>query len=190
MTQSGVRMRRLIYSMNVSLDGYIKGPDGTFDWSVPSEEEHRLHNDHVRELSAHVLGRALYETMRFWDTEEASSSDEPVMRDFAAIWRSLPKIVFSRSLTSVEGANTRLATRDIEAELAELDGDVGVGGAALAAECARRGLIDEYRPFVKPIVLGGGTSFLPPLESPVELRLLETRTFGDGAVYLRFARAV
>src|SRR3954454_13859269 len=130
MTQSGVRMRRLIYSMSVSLDGYIKGPDGTFDWSVPSEEEHRLHNEHVRQLSAHLLGRALYETMLFRYSEDASSSEDPVMRQFAAIWRALPKIVFSRSLTSVEGANTRLTTRDIEVKLAELDGYVGVGGAA------------------------------------------------------------
>src|SRR4051812_46507001 len=189
-TIRAVPMRRLIYSMSTSLDGYIKGPDGTFDWSVPSEEEHRLHNEHVRELSAHLLGRALYETMLFWYSEDASSSEDPVTREFAAIWRALPKVVFSRSLTSVEGANTRLATRDIEAELAELDGGVGVGGAALAAECARRGLIDEYLPFVKPFIVGGGTPFLPPLDAPVELRLLETRTFGDGAVYLRFARAV
>jgi dihydrofolate reductase len=183
-------MRKLSYSMSTSLDGYIKGPDGTFDWSVPSEEEHWLHNEQVRELSAHLLGRALYETMLFWDSEEASTSEDPVMRDFAAIWQALPKIVFSRSLTSVQGRNTRLATRDIEAELADLDGDVAVGGAVLAAECARRGLIDEYLPFVKPFIVGGGTPFLPPLDAQVDLRLLETRTFGDGAVYLRFARAV
>jgi dihydrofolate reductase len=180
----------LTYSMSVSLDGYIKGPDGTFDWSVPSEEEHRAHNERVRGLSAALCGRALYETMLFWETPEATSSDEPVTREFAAIWQALPKIVFSRTLTSVEGHNTRLATRDIEAELAELDGDVEVGGAGLAAECARRGLIDEYRPFIKPVLVGGGTRFIPPLDSPADLRLLETRTFGDGAVYLRFARAV
>jgi dihydrofolate reductase len=182
-------MRNLIWSMAVSLDGFIKGPDGTFDWAVPSEEEHALHNEQVRELSAHLCGRALYETMLFWETPEATSAEEPVMREFAAIWQALPKIVFSRTLTSVQG-NSRLATRDVEAELAELDGDVGVGGAGLAAECARRGLIDEYRPFVKPVVVGGGTAFLPPLDAPVDLRLVDSRTFGDGTVYLRFARAV
>ena len=181
---------KLIYSMSVSLDGYIKGPDGRFDWSMPSEEEHRVHNRRVGELSAHLCGRRLYETMRFWDTPEATSSEDPVMREFAAIWQALPKIVFSRTLTSVEGRNWRLATRDVEAELAELDGDVEVGGAALAAECARRGLIDEYRPFVKPVLVGGGTPFFPPLDAQVDLRLLESRTFPDGAVYLRFARAV
>ena len=183
-------MPRLIYSMSVSLDGYIKGPDGTFDWSVPSEEEHRVHNERVGALSAHLCGRALYETMLFWDTPEATNSEDPVMREFAAIWQALPKIVFSRTLTSVEGRNTRLATRDLAAELAELDGDVEVGGASLAAECARRGLFDEYRPFVKPVLVGGGTRYLPQLDAQVSLRLLETRQFPDGAVYLRFARAV
>lgn len=178
---------KLIYSMSVSLDGYIKGPDGTFDWSMPTEEEHRVHNERVRELSAHLCGRRLYETMLFWNTPEATSSENPVMRDFAAVWQALPKIVFSHTLTSVEGRNTRLATRDIEAELGELEGNVEVGGAALAAECARRGLIDEYRPFIKPFVIGGGT---PYYAAPVDLRLLESRTFGDGAVYLRLARAV
>jgi len=180
----------LIFSMSMSLDGFVKGPDGTFDWGVPTEEEHRVHNERVGRLSAHLCGRALYETMRFWYTPEATNSEDPVIREFAAIWQALPKIVFSRTLTSVEGPNTRLATRDVEAELAELDGDVEVGGAALAAECARRGLIDEYRPFVKPVLVGGGTPFLPPLDARVDLRLLETRTFPDGAVYLRFARAV
>jgi dihydrofolate reductase len=178
---------KLIYSMSVSLDGYIKGPDGTFDWSMPTEEEHRIHNRRVGELSAHLCGRRLYETMRFWDTPEATSSEDPVMREFAAIWQALPKIVFSRTLTSVEGRNWRLATRDVEAELAELDGDVEVGGAGLAAECARRGLIDEYRPFIKPVLVGGGT---PYYAAPADLRLLESRTFGDGTVYLRLARAV
>ncbi len=182
-------MPKLIWSMSVSLDGYIKGPDGTFDWAAPSEEEHRLHNEQTGELSAHLCGRALYETMLFWETPEASTAEDPVMREFAAIWQALPKIVFSRTLTSVQG-NSRLATRDVEAELADLDGDVAVGGAGLAADCARRGLIDEYRPFIKPVVTGGGTPFIPPLDAPVDLRLLETRTFGDGAVYLRFARAV
>ena len=183
-------MPKLIYSMSMSLDGYIKGPDGTFDWSVPTEEEHRVHNARVREISAHLCGRALYETMLFWETPEATNSEDPVTREFAAIWQALPKIVFSRTLTSVEGRNTRLATRDVETELAELDGEVEVGGAGLAAECARRGLIDEYRPFVKPVLVGGGTPYIPPLDAPADLRLLETRTFGDGAVYLRFARAV
>jgi len=180
----------LIFSMSMSLDGFVNGPDGTFDWSAPSEEEHRVHNERVRGLSAHLCGRALYETMRFWNTDEATHSEDPVMRDFAAIWQALPKIVFSRTLTSVEGPNTRLATRDVADELAELDGDVEVGGATLAAECARRGLIDEYRPFVKPVLVGGGTPFFPPLDAQVDLRLLESRTFPDGAVYLRFARAV
>ena len=173
--------------MSMSLDGYIKGPDGAFDWAAPDPELHRFHNEQARELSAHLCGRRLYDVMLFWESAEASGSDDPVTREFAAIWQALPKIVFSRTLTSVEGPNTRLATRDMEAELADLEGEVEVGGASLAAECARRGLIDEYRPFIKPYVIGGGT---PYYAAPVDLRLLESRTFGDGAVYLRLARAV
>ena len=175
--------------MDVSLDGFIKGPDGSFDWAAPGAEEHRFHNEQTRELSAHLCGRGLYEVMLFWESAEATSADDPVIREFAAIWQALPKIVFSRTLTSVQG-NARLATRDIADELAQLDGDVAVGGAGLAAECARQGLIDEYRPFVKPVLVGGGTPFFPPLDASVDLRRLETRTFDDGTVYLRFARAV
>jgi dihydrofolate reductase len=180
----------LIYSMSMSLDGFINEPDGTFDWSAPTEEEFLAHTERVRGLSAHLCGRALYETMLAWYTTEMTAHEDPVMREFAAIWQALPKIVFSRTLTSVEGSNTRLATRDIEAELADLEGDVEVGGATLAAECARRGLIDEYRPFIKPVVAGGGTPYLPPLDARTDLQLLESRTFSNGAVYLRFARAV
>ncbi len=182
-------MRRVIYSMTVSADGFTAGPGGEIDWSAPDEELHRFHNERVRELTAHLCGRRLYETMLYWETAEATGSDDPVVREFAAIWQALPRIVFSSTLSAVEG-NSRLATRDIEEELAALDGDVGVGGPGLAAECARRGLIDEYQLFISPVILGGGTRFLPPLDARVPLELLESRTFGSRVVYLRFARAV
>ena len=182
-------MRRVIYSMTMSADGFTAGPGGEIDWSAPDEELHRFHNERVRELTAHLCGRRLYETMLYWDTEEASGSGDPVTREFAAIWQTLPRIVFSRTLSSVEG-NARLATGGIEDELAALDGDVGVGGPGLAAECIRRGLVDEYQLFVSPVILGGGTPFFPPLDARVPLELLESRTFGSRVVYLRFARAV
>ena len=150
-------MANLIYTMSMSLDGYIAGPDGSFDWSVPDEEQHQFHNDQVRELSAHLLGRSLYETMVYWEREDESR--EPVGREFAEIWRALPKIVFSTTLQSVEG-NTRLATGSVEEELAKLDGDIAVGGAGLAASCID--LVDELHPFVYPMIVGGGTPFLPP----------------------------
>ena len=112
------RMPNVIYEMSVSADGYIVGPDGTFDWAMPDEELHRFHNQQARGLAGHLLGRRLYETMRYWDTAEDDPSD--ITREFAVIWQALPKVVFSRTLEAVEGANTTLARRDLGAELASL----------------------------------------------------------------------
>lgn len=183
-------MGRVIHSMSVSLDGYVAGPDGTFDWSVPDEELHQVHNDQVRELGAHFLGTALYETMRYWDTPEAAAGGE-VARDFAEVWRALPKVVFSSTLSEVEG-NARLATEGPAEELTrvreETDGDIGVGGARLAGSFARLGLVDEYRLFVCPVLVGGGTPYFPPFDEQIDLELLETQTFGSRVVYLRYGR--
>jgi dihydrofolate reductase len=176
-------MRNVIYSMSVSLDGYIAGPDGSFDWSAPDEELHRFHNERVRALSAQLLGRNLYETMVYWEGEDASRG--PVGREFAEIWRALPKIVFSTTLETVEG-NTRLATGSVEEELARLDGDVAVGGAGLAASCIE--LVDEVHPFIYPVIVGGGTPFLPP-DHRIDLELVESRTFGSRVTSLRYRRA-
>jgi dihydrofolate reductase len=185
-------MRKLIYSMTVSLDGFIAGPGGDIGWSAPDEELHRFHNDQVRELGAHLLGRRLYETMVYWETADQDPSVSEVTLDFARIWQALPKVVFSRTLDRVEG-KTRLAAGDVGDEVARLreepGGDLAVGGAGLASELIERNLIDEYRPFVSPVVLGGGTPYFPALERPINLELLETRTFGGGVVYLRYVRA-
>ena len=180
----------MIFSMTVSLDGFVAAPDGSIDWSAPDEELHQFHNDRVRELGAHLLGRRLYETMLYWDTPPPDAG--PVEQEFAAIWQPLPKVVFSSTLSSVSG-NYRLASGGIAEEVerlrAEVDGDIGVGGAELAAECTRLGLIDEYELFVSPIVLGGGTPYFPPLEQRVPLELVETRTFSSRVVYLHYRRA-
>jgi dihydrofolate reductase len=185
-------MRKLIYSMTMSLDGFIAGPDGNIDWSAPDEELHRFHNDQVRELGAHLLGRRLYETMVYWETADQDPSASEVTLDFARIWQALPKVVFSRTLDRVEG-KTRLATGDVADEVARMKeepgGDLGVGGAGLASELIERNLIDDYRVFVSPVVLGGGTPYFPALEKRIDLVLLETRTFGGGVEYLRYARA-
>jgi dihydrofolate reductase len=146
-------VRSVIYSMSVSVDGYICGPDGTFDWAAPDEELHQFHNDQMREVGIHLLGRQLYETMVFWETADQDQSLSPVEHEFAAIWQSLPKVVFSRTLESVVG-NTRLLRGQPEQELKRLRSepgpDIAVGGAGLAAELTRQGLIDEYRLFVNP----------------------------------------
>ncbi len=184
-------MTNLIYSMGVSLDGFIAGPAGEIDWSVPDEELHRFHNDQTRELGAQLCGRGLYETMVYWETVHENPAAPEFELEFADIWQALPKVVFSRTLDAVVG-NARLARDGPEAELARLraepGGDLAVGGAGLAGAFARLGLVDEYRLFVSPVVLGGGTPFFPRLDERIELELVETRTFASRVVYMRYRR--
>jgi dihydrofolate reductase len=184
-------MRKLIYSMGVSLDGFIAGPRGDIDWSAPDEELHRFHNAQTRELGAHFCGRRLYEVMRYWDTAEASGADDEIVREFAGLWQALPKVVFSTTLHQVEG-NARLATGDPAEEVARLKAepgkDLAVGGAGLASAFVARDLVDEFRLFVSPVVLGGGTPYFPALERRIDLELVETRTFASRVVYVRYRR--
>jgi dihydrofolate reductase len=186
-------MRKVIYSMGVSLDGFIAGPGGEIDWSAPDEERHWFHNQQVREVGTHLLGRRLYETMVYWETagEDPSLGDPGV--EFAGIWKNLPKIVFSNTLEEVEG-NARLVrdgVAEVVAELKEEPGkDLAVGGAGLASTLIKLGLVDEYRLFVSPVVLGGGTPYFPALEERINLELVETRTFGSRVVYLRYRTSV
>lgn len=182
-------MGKLIYSMGVSLDGFIAAPDGAIDWSVPDEELHRFHNQQARELGAHLCGRRLYEVMAYWETVDESSPVDEVELEFARIWQDLPKIVFSETLEKVEG-DTKLATDGAADEVAKLkrqtDEDLAVGGAGLAATFIELGLVDEYRLFISPVVLGGGTPFFPALEERIDLELIETHTFGSRVVYVRY----
>ena len=184
-------MGKLIYSMSVSLDGFIAGPDGEIDWSPPDEELHRFHNERVRELGAHLCGRRLYETMRYWETAEQDPSLPEHELEFARIWKDTPQIVFSKTLEKVEGNATlvRDGVAEQVAELKEQPGkDLGVGGAGLASTVMKLGLIDEYQLFVNPVVLGGGTPYFPALDERINLELVETRTFGSRVVYLRYRR--
>jgi dihydrofolate reductase len=182
-------MRKVIYSMGVSLDGFIAGPDGEIDWSAPDEELHRFHNQQAREVGAHFCGRRLYEEMVYWETAEENPSAAEYELEFARIWQAMPKIVFSNTLEKVEG-NARLAREDVGEEVARLKEqpgkDLAVGGAGLASTFTELGLIDEYRLFVSPVVLGGGTPYFPTLETRIDLELIETRTFGPRVVYLRY----
>ncbi len=185
-------MRRVIYSMGVSLDGFIAGPGGEIDWTVPDEELHRFHNQQTRELGAHFCGRRLYEEMLYWETAAENPSIGETELEFARIWRALPRVVFSTTLDRVEG-NARLASGDVAEEVAKLKEqpgkDLGVGGAGLASTFARLGLIDEYRLFVSPVVLGGGTPYFPSLDKRIGLKLVETQTFGSRVVYVRYRNA-
>ncbi|WP_077488731.1 dihydrofolate reductase family protein [Sinomonas mesophila] len=183
-------MRSVTYSMSVSLDGYIVGPDGDFNWTVPDEEVFRFWINEIRGVGVHLLGRRLYETMLYWQTAEKDPSLDDAEREWAALWNPLPKVVFSTTLTEVQG-NARLATGGVAEEIERLrsepgEGEIAIGGATLAAEAAGLGLIDEYRPMVYPVLVGGGTPFFPQRERRVDLDLIETRTFSSKVVYLRY----
>jgi dihydrofolate reductase len=183
-------MRSVTYSMSVSLDGYIVDPDGSFEWTAPDQELFRFFTDETRELAAYVMGRRLYETMLYWETADQDPSLDDDGLEWAAIWKPLPKVVFSTTLSAVEG-NARLAAGSLAEEIERLhaepgEGDIAIGGATLAGEAARLGLIDEYRPRVVPVLLGGGIPFYPQSERRVDLELVESRTFGSQTVYFRY----
>jgi dihydrofolate reductase len=183
-------MRSVTYSMAVSLDGYIAGPDGRIDWGVPDDEVSRFATEETRRAGVMLLGRKLYETMLFWETVEEDPSLDDTELEFAAIWKALPKVVFSTTLPAVQG-NARLASGGLAEEIERLraepgEGDIGIGGATLAAEAAALDLVDEYRARVYPVLLGGGAPFFPRRERRVDLELAETRTFSDRVVDLRY----
>jgi dihydrofolate reductase len=184
-------MGKLIYLMNVSLDGFVETPDHGLDWANVDDELHAWFNDQMRGVDASLYGRRLYEVMAaYWPTGESDPASTEVTREFARLWNATPRIVFSNSLESVD-FNSRLATGDVGEELAaikaEFDGDLEVGGPTLAAQFIERGLVDEYHLVIHPVVLGSGTPFFPRLERPIGLKLIDTRVFGSGVVYQGYA---
>jgi dihydrofolate reductase len=180
----------LIYSMSVSVDGFIADREGAFGWTAPDEELFRFHLAEVRKLGGFLIGRRLYETMLVWETDP-SLRDNELGAAFADVWCAIPKTVFSRTLDSVQG-NARLAeasvAEEVAAALEATDNDVEIGGAGLAAAAIELGLVDELRMFRNPIVVGGGTPYLPPVTEDVRLDLIETRTFGSRVIYERYQR--
>ena len=182
-------MRSVVYSMGVTLDGYIVGPDGNIiPVPAPDAEIWPLVMDEIREVDVHLMGRRLYETMLYWETVDPATLDD-WEREWTRLWNPLPKVVFSRTLTEVEG-NARLATRGVGEEIERLRGEPGgghiaIGGATLAAEVAALGLIDEYRLRVYPLLVGGGIPYFPAAASQVDLELVEARTLSSGVVYHR-----
>ena len=180
----------LIYSMSVSADGFIADREGAFGWTVPSEDQFRFHLAQVSELGVYLCGRKLYETMLVWETDP-SMRDNQLRAAFADVWCAIPKVVFSRTLDSVQG-NARLAEASVAEEAAAAldatDKDVSIGGAGLAAAAIELGLVDELRMFRYPIVVGGGTPLLPPVTADIALDLIQTRTFGSRVIYERYAR--
>ncbi|MWB97198.1 dihydrofolate reductase family protein [Agromyces seonyuensis] len=179
-------MRRVTYSMGCSLDGYISGPDGGFDWGAPSEEEFAFYLDELREADVHLLGRRLYETMVYWESDEHAAEWTDPEREWAVRWREMPKTVFSTTLGSVVG-NTRLLDGGLVEEIERLraepgDGDIAIGGAGLARAAAEADLIDVYRPRFSPVIVGGGVPYFPQIARRFDLELIATRTFASGMI--------
>jgi dihydrofolate reductase len=185
-------MGKLIYLMNTSLDGYIEDAAGSLEWANVDDELHRWFNDDLRRMDAELYGRRLYETMApYWPTVPSDPEATETELAFAKVWLETPKIVFSSTLESVDW-NSRLVRGDPVEELGrlreEFPGDLSVGGAMLASAFIERGLVDEYRVMVHPVILGGGKPFWPRHERPQELELIEQRRFASGVVLLSYRR--
>ncbi|MFJ2162179.1 dihydrofolate reductase family protein [Streptomyces sp. NPDC087856] len=183
-------MRKLIYGMNLSLDGYIAAPGDDIGWSVPSDELFQFWSDQLEATELTVYGRKLWQTMSsHWPTADQLPGATPAEIEFARRWRDMSKVVFSSTVDKVDW-NTRLVNGDAVAEItrlkAEDGGPMDIGGATLAAAAMRAGLIDEYVLATAPVLVGGGTPFFTALDSWVNLNLVETRTLPGGMTLTRY----
>ena len=185
-------MAKLIYSAIASLDGYVEDEDGKFDWAAPDEEVLAFVNDLERPVGTHLLGRRMYETLAVWETDPSLAGQSPTSRDFAAIWQAAGKTVYSRTLQAASTARTRIEREFDPDAVRQAKGAAGrdftVGGATLAAEAFRAGLVDELQLFFTPVLVGGGKHALPQGVS-LKLELLEQRRFRGGTVFLRYRSA-
>ncbi len=185
-------MRRVILMMSLSLDGFFEGPAHELDWHLVDDELHGHFNEQLRPMGAFLHGRVTYELMaEFWPTADQDPSSTGPMVEFSRIWRDMPKIVYSRTLEAAD-SNTTIV-RDVIAEevmalKSQPGGDLALGGANLAATFMALDLIDEYRLYVHPVVIGRGKSLFQASDTKIDLRLVETRTFRSGVVLLRYAR--
>ena len=182
-------MAKLIYSALASLDGFVEDAEGRFDWAAPDEEVHAFVNDLERSIATHLYGRRMYETMAFWESPANTADGPAAVQEYGEIWRAADKVVYSRTLETVATARTRLEPEFDPAAVRRLkettSGDLGIGGADLAAHAIGAGLVDEYQLFLVPVVVGAGKRALPDVR--LNLELLEERRFGNGTVYLRYA---
>ena len=184
-------MAELIYSVLASLDGFIADRDGNFDWAEPDDEVHAFVNDLERPIGTHLYGRRLYEVMVAWETMDLADQ-APYLRDYQQIWRAADKVVFSTTLTEVRSERTRLepvfdpvAIRDMKASSAA---DIGIGGPGLASHAIRAGLVDQFRVLFAPVIVGGGTPWLPD-DVRLDLQLVDERRFRNGTVHVGYQEA-
>jgi dihydrofolate reductase len=189
----GVELAKLVYAAIASLDLYVEDEQGRFDWAMPDEELHAFVNDLERPIGTYLYGRRMYETMVFWETAGTDADEPAVFRDYADIWRSADKIVYSRTLGSVSSARTRIQDEFVDEDVRRLKqsskGDISVGGAELAGRALGAGLVDECHLFLFPVVVGGGKRALPE-HLRAQLELLDERRFGSGVVHLHYRVAV
>ena len=183
-------MGKLIYAANTSLDGYLEDESGSFDWSVPDDEVHAFWNEHERHIGTSLYGRRMYETMRVWENDDWLTTEPAVVREYAEVWRDTDKVVYSSTLEEVSTARTRIE-RQFEPETVRQlketsSSDLSIGGAALAAEAFRHGLVDECVLLLCPVLVGGGKPALPR-GVRLDLELLDHRRFGNGVIYVRHA---
>lgn len=182
-------MAKLIYILNVSLDGFIEDEHGSFNWSQPDDDVFTFITDLIRPVGTHLLGRRMYETMAVWETDPALAQHSALLADFAHVWQAADKVVFSTTLEAVSTTKTRLERRfdadSIRAMKASAASDLAVAGPNLAAHAFKAGLVDECQLFVHPVVLGGGKPALPR-GTRLDLELLGERRVGNGVLYLRY----
>ncbi|BCW71568.1 dihydrofolate reductase family protein [Arthrobacter sp. NicSoilB8] len=184
-------MRKIILAMQVSLDGFFEGLDRDISWHMVDEELHRHMNEKLAPMGAFLEGRVTYELMEdYWPTADMDPDVSPPMAEFAHIWRDMPKIVYSRTLTAA-GPNATVVREVVAADVLALKsqpgGDMALGGAELADTFRRLGLIDEYWVYVHPVLIGRGRPMFKDADSRAQLRLLETHAFGNGVALLRYA---
>jgi dihydrofolate reductase len=187
--KGGRPVAELIYSAITSLDGYVADEEGNFDWAAPDDEVHAFVNDLERPIGTYLYGRRMYEVMRYWETAHTVADQPSTVRDYAELWRAADKVVYSKTLQEATTARTRIE-RDVDPQAiremkATADRDLSVGGPGLAARAIEAGLVDEFLRFVAPIVVGGGTRWLPE-GVRIELELGDERRFGGGVVFLRY----
>lgn len=185
-------MRKIVLMMSVSLDGYFEGPDRQLDWQLVDDELHSHFNEQARAMGAFLNGRVSHELMAgFWPTADSDPASTAPMVEFAGIWRDKPKIVFSRTLKRADWNTTIMRDVDVDQILAlkaQPGGDLGLGGADLAATFLRHDLIDELRIYVHPVLIGRGRPLFPESDTTTALRLTETRPFTNGVVLLHYDR--
>ena len=185
-------MRKVLYGLNVSLDGFYADIDGKIDFTVPDDELFSHFVELEKEVEVHLYGRKLYETMNYWRSVDQNSGHSELELEYAKAWKRKPNVVFSRTLETV-APNDRLIRDNIAEEVNKLKKGPGkymaVGGGEIASTFIKLGLIDEYRVYLRPIVLGKGKPMFQSLAKNLAFKFMDSKVFDSGVVLLRYQKA-